>query len=99
MLEAWSESVGGERYGRVTNSYASGKTLGEYAGGLIGGNGGYASGSYSIGEVEGSTYAGGLIGVDASDGLNNTYWDTTTSGITNLAKAQAARRTTPASPA
>ena len=61
-----------------------------YTGGMIGENAsGDVNSSYSIGAVkQGIEYAGGLIGVDDSQvgSLNNTYWDTDTSGITNLSQ-------------
>jgi hypothetical protein len=60
---------------------------------LIGDNGfslgaGSASSSYSTGKVEvsdPSDYAGGLIGFDETRGgyIDNTYWDTSTSKITD----------------
>ncbi|HTT98170.1 MAG TPA: GLUG motif-containing protein [Rhizomicrobium sp.] len=58
------------------------------AGGLVGANfDGSISTSYSTGVVTASTgtFIGGLVGFDQSNSgsLASTYWDTTTSGITN----------------
>jgi hypothetical protein len=42
------------------------------------------SASYSIGTVSGTTWAGGLIGGDfLGSNVKRTYWDMTTSGITD----------------
>jgi hypothetical protein len=76
----------------ITNSYAIGNVsagTASWAGGLIGGNGaGTASYSYSTGTVTAGAGSdiGGFIGYDVLSGdLTDTYWDKTTSGITNKA--------------
>ena len=84
----------GRNSGSVENAYARGAAVGAgYAGGLIGYNElgvytGRAASSYSTGKVKASQFAGGLIGVDDSKGeyLGDTYWDTTTSRITDPAQ-------------
>lgn len=77
--------------GTVENSYSTGKVVGSYKasiGGMIGYNsGGLVKESYSIGVVSGlgAETLGGLIGYDGSNSgaVSNSYWDTTTSGVTN----------------
>jgi hypothetical protein len=82
--------------GTIENSYATGnvsagspKNNGEVSvGGLVSINDGVIGSSYSTGAVKGGTGAllGGLIGDDEAPpgSLADTYWDTETSGITNL---------------
>ncbi|HEX4159476.1 MAG TPA: hypothetical protein VHY79_13455, partial [Rhizomicrobium sp.] len=80
-LVAWNDDGGA-----IANSYARSKvTKGGTSGGLVGQNDGAISASYCTGEVTATTYAGGLIGFDQAQAgsLNDTYWDTETSGITN----------------
>jgi hypothetical protein len=81
--------VGTNLAGVITDSYATGSTLGSGAGGLVasnevsGGSAGIAR-SYSSGAVSATSYAGGLIAYDNFAGsLRRDYWDTTTSGIAN----------------
>src|SRR5437016_14388926 len=78
----------------MVNTYASGNATGghaSYAGRLIGffqpANGDALSSSYSTGAPSGGNFDGGLIGFDNSSGqsIADCYWDTTTSGIANLA--------------
>jgi hypothetical protein len=77
--------------GSITNSYATGAVAGgqnSSAGGLVGylDPDGSTTESYSSGAVTADTgsFIGGLIGIDdSSGGIVRTYWDTTTSGITN----------------
>jgi hypothetical protein len=83
----------GNNAGQIENAYARGSTRGGTdSGGLIGYNGialgpGSAISSYSTGIATAKTYAGGVIGFDdapgADGGTQNTYWDTSTSDITN----------------
>jgi len=79
----------------ISNSYSTGAVTGSTVGGLVGVNdspglpGGAISASYATGFVTsggGNQPPGGLIGVDnsAAGKLTNTYWDTTTSGISDL---------------
>ena len=77
-----------ESTGVISNSYAVGASSGGWAGGLVGGNAGKISNSYSSGTVNGADYSGGLIGFDSSSSgsLSNNYWDTDTSAITNLSQ-------------
>ncbi len=72
----------GSNYGTITNSYATGNASGtSQIGGLVGVN--YGSGtistSYSTGSVSGTSRVGGLVGNNAGP-VNNSYWNTTTSG-------------------
>lgn len=77
--------------GTISNSYSKGKVAGGYGagiGGLIGYNsGGLVNDAYSTGAVVdlGAETLGGLIGYDGSNSgaVSNSYWDTTTSGVTN----------------
>jgi hypothetical protein len=77
----------GETYStsQISDCYATGNASGNAAGGLIGINDGSIKNSYSTGKSTGVDATGGLLGVDGSSpgGLTNTYWDMTTSGITN----------------
>ncbi|HEX3665770.1 MAG TPA: GLUG motif-containing protein [Rhizomicrobium sp.] len=76
----------------IVNCYATGATSvagSSSAGGLTGVNGWTISNSYSTGAPTGTGAAvGGSIGFDESQtgSLSNVYWDTTTSGITNLSQ-------------
>jgi hypothetical protein len=80
--------------GAITNSYTStGAVTGgrdEFVGGLVGGltNGATVADSYSAGAVTGGkgSETGGLVGSDGTGGITDSYWDTTTSGITNLSQ-------------
>jgi hypothetical protein len=81
--------VGANLVSLIVNSYATGSTSGNGAGGLVasneanGGSTGIAH-SYSTGGVTATEYAGGLIAYDDFTGsLKRDYWDTTTSGITD----------------
>jgi hypothetical protein len=69
-------------------TYSEGSVSGLWSGGLIGKNAGSISESYSTGRVSGTAYKGGLIGYDDSveGSVTSTYWNTTTSGITNLSQ-------------
>jgi hypothetical protein len=83
--------VGDNEAATIINSYATGAVTGANAshslgGGLAGYNATTILQSYSTGGVTGFSYTGGLLGYDASAGLNDTYWDTDTSGITNLSQ-------------
>jgi hypothetical protein len=69
----------------IANAYATGSANHDHAGGLVGTNDhGTVSYAYSTGAV-GGLNTGGLIGIDTSDAgsLNDTYWDTDTSGISD----------------
>jgi hypothetical protein len=82
-------SLAGSSNGSIVNCYATGKSTSQFdAGGLIGENDGNVSSSYSTGVVSGANLTGGLIGVDYSSqgSLSDTYWDTDTSGVTNLSQ-------------
>lgn len=86
--------LAGYTYGSVSNSYATGAVLATGAGfTALGGLAGYVdtpatiSTSYStgtVGPVAGS-WIGGFAGGDLGP-LSSDYWDTTTSGIANLAQ-------------
>ena len=83
--------IGVNNIGTISDSYATGAASAPTAGGVAGynvygENGAYSfKRSYSSGTVAGSTdMAGGVIGVDQFPSMSKqTYWDTTTSGITN----------------
>lgn len=79
--------VGLNQLGRISDSYAIGAVSATMAGGLLGENAdtGNIVRSYSSGLVAGSTgTTGGLIGYDGFFSIRkHTYWDMTTSGITN----------------
>jgi hypothetical protein len=76
--------------GTIANSYSTGAVAGA-SGSNVGGMVGFSydgaiSDSYSTGAPSGGAYVGGFIGDDDSATLADTYWDTTTSGITNLSQ-------------
>jgi hypothetical protein len=81
--------VGGNS-GMLLNTYASGSVSSPFIeGGLVGGNNAYIAQSYSFGVVSGhATDAGGSVGLDHSQAgaITDDFWDTTTSGITNLSQ-------------
>ncbi len=91
--------------GAISNCYATGKVSGTYyaaVGGLVGYVGdsvsdGTVSNSYSTGEVSGSgAEIGALVGGDKVAGdITDSYWDTTTSGITNLSDGAGNRSNDP----
>jgi hypothetical protein len=80
--------------GPIENSYAEVSTTIPntlYVGGLVGLTGSTVQNSYSAGAVTGGSgsYVGGFVGYDDQTGgsdVSNDYWDTTTSGITNLSQ-------------
>jgi hypothetical protein len=79
----------GDNGGLIENCYAEGNaTVAEYAqtGGLVGLTDSSITDSYSTGSPAGKPGdVGGFAGYDDSKGgLSGDYWDTTTSGITNL---------------
>ncbi|WP_233828379.1 beta strand repeat-containing protein [Paraburkholderia sp. ZP32-5] len=76
----------------VTNSFALGSVTGAaYVGGLVGGNSGATiSNSYAAGRVTGGSDSGGITSTSSSlpPGLiTNSYWNTTTTGLTSSATA------------
>ncbi|SEG89599.1 MBG domain-containing protein, partial [Marinobacterium lutimaris] len=80
--------VGSVYAGSIRNSYATGSVQGEYYnGGLVGAlltNGGIID-SYSTGRVQGDHYTGGLLGSHRGGTVNQSYWNTETSGRNNAA--------------
>ena len=67
--------------GTVSNSYSTATVTGEEAvGGLVGLNGGTVSNSYSTGSVTGNSSVGGLVGWNDEGTVDNSFWDTETSG-------------------
>lgn len=69
----------------INNSYATGAVTGtNHVGGLVGykvSTGGTINNSYAIGAVSGTSNSGGLVGLwDAGTAINNSFWDTTTTG-------------------
>jgi hypothetical protein len=74
--------VGENDRGTVSNSYSTGRVTGNSAvGGLVGENyeGGAVSSSYSTGTVAGNYSVGGLVG-SSGDTVDNSFWDSQTSG-------------------
>lgn len=76
----------GGNYPGISNSYATGAVAGGDSGGLLGFSSGSVVSSYSTGAPSGNRYVGGLVGYDVSMVIENTYWDTTTSGIADLSQ-------------
>ncbi|WP_457279479.1 beta strand repeat-containing protein [Polaromonas sp. P5_D5] len=69
----------------ISNSYASGTVSGTTnVGGLVGYKfdaGGTINSSYATGAVSGTSNLGGLVGLwDAGTAINNSFWDTVTTG-------------------
>jgi filamentous hemagglutinin family protein len=74
----------------IINTYAMGAVSGNTnVGGLVGENGGAITNSYAVGAVtmlSANTSVGGLVGLETYDGetttsvVNNSFWDTQTSG-------------------
>jgi hypothetical protein len=90
---AYLGGLAGESIGPVMNCYAEGAAVTSSlsnVGGLVGLASSTVSSAYSTGTASGGSGSniGGLLGVDdhqANGGtIANDYWDTTTSGITNL---------------
>ena len=71
----------GKNDGAITASYSTGDASGSTSGGLVGKNEGIISTSYSTGEASGYYARGGLNGYGGGT-ITNSYWDTTTSGLT-----------------
>jgi filamentous hemagglutinin family protein len=85
----------GWNYATISNSYATGSVNSSgndsVAGGLVGTDysGSIVKDSYSTDAIndDSSSDLGGLVGLaEAHDTIKNSYWDTTTSGITNLSQ-------------
>jgi hypothetical protein len=92
VVEATSGGLVGFNNGAISDCYATGAAsvdASTSAGGLVGYNGLTVATSYSTG-IPSTTGApvGGSIGIDTTNGadLSDIYWDTTTSGITNLSQ-------------
>jgi len=88
---SWLGGLAGYNFGSITNSYATGSVTsadGNLVGGFVGFNKARIQTSYSSGSVTGpgATCLGGFIGQDVSKKghLSDTYWDTDTSGVTNM---------------
>jgi hypothetical protein len=80
----------GENSGQIFNSYALGSvTHGTDVGSLVGINfvGGVIGTSYGAGALTTTGTVGGFVGYDqTSAGISSSYWDTTTTGITNTSQ-------------
>ena len=76
----------GRNSGDVNVSYATGRVSGRRTiGGLVGWNSGDVKASYATGLVSGLSTIGGLVGDNTRGGtINNSYWDTDTSGPTTV---------------
>ena len=68
--------------GTISNSYSTSLVWGisSFVGGLAGDNNGTISLCYSIGSVRGDSFVGGLVGYNKFGTVENSYWDTQTSG-------------------
>ncbi len=75
--------VGDNSWGKIVDSYASGKVSGkDVVGGLAGGSDSAEIWtSYSYGEVTGSTNTGGFVGSGSSATIVNSFYDTEKSGL------------------
>lgn len=74
--------------GIITNCYSRGNVSGDNdVGGLVGSNYGFINDCYSTGNVSGNEYVGGLVGWTGGyyGNVNNSHWNTETSGQTSSA--------------
>jgi filamentous hemagglutinin family protein len=70
--------------GTIRNSYAAGDVTSFTGGGLVGRNDGIISDSYATGSVTGTepgAVGGGLVGINGSFGITDSFWNTQMSGI------------------
>jgi hypothetical protein len=92
--------------GTIVNAYATGGVSVaqlSYAGGLVGfnefGTSGIIQKSYSTGSIKAGSgaFVGGLLGFDQTTfrALTDTYWDTTTSGVTDPRKGAGNKKNDP----
>ncbi|MCF8334802.1 MAG: T9SS type A sorting domain-containing protein [Bacteroidales bacterium] len=72
----------GDNSGSISNSYSTASVSGEddIIGGLVGAHSGTISQCYATGLVSGDNYIGGLVGNNSFGEVNNSFWDTETSG-------------------
>jgi len=74
--------AGYNREGTVSDSYSTGNINGDmHVGGLVGTNSGIVSNSYSTSNVTGTSHSGGLVGLLRVGTVENSFWDTETSGM------------------
>jgi len=90
-----TSSVGGlvgsnSSSGIITNAYATGNVTGDATGGgLVGQNAGTINNAYATGKVAqnplagGLFFGGGLVGDNGTGTINNSFWDTTSTGRAN----------------
>jgi hypothetical protein len=77
----------GANGGDIENSYATGAVTGDNnVGGFAGRCGGDIDTSYSVGAVTGNTDTGGFLGYSDSCDVEDSYWDTETSGQASSAE-------------
>jgi hypothetical protein len=80
--------LAGTNSGQINNSYAiaSAQSNKGAVGGLVGQNFDTINNSYATGRVTGNTFwtsdIGGLVGMQSSGTITNSYWDTETTGMT-----------------
>ncbi len=78
--------LSGLNAGSLSNTYSTGSVLGHvHVGGLVGSNEGTVSNSYSIGVVLGDSESGGLIGSNWTGTVDNSFWNTESTGMTESA--------------
>ncbi len=76
--------LGHNNFGTVADSYNTSLVEGEIrVGGLAGENEGIITNTYSIGSVTGDGSVGGLLGSNSFGTVNDSYWNTETSGLEN----------------
>jgi hypothetical protein len=76
----------GYNSGSIATTYSTGAVSGENSvGGLVGRSSGSIATSYSTGLVTGSEEVGGLVGSGSPDRIQNSVWDTETSGASSSA--------------
>ena len=80
----------GENGASISYSYAMGSVTGGSESIAVGGfaglneSGSTIANAYSVGSVVGLSYVGGFVGTDqSSGGITTSYWDTTSSGVTD----------------
>ena len=79
--------VGYNGGGSISNSYAANPYVEGYyyVGGLVGANYNSVTNSYATGSVSGASEVGGLVGYNSGGSVDNSFWDTTTSGQSSSA--------------
>ncbi|MBV8802110.1 MAG: filamentous hemagglutinin N-terminal domain-containing protein, partial [Gammaproteobacteria bacterium] len=93
-MSVYAGGLIGQNQGTIANTYSlssvsvSGNNTTKYIGGLVGNNSSSISNSYSTGVVNSgsigtATNVGGFVGYNSGGTVSNSFWDTSTSGMTS----------------